>query len=37
MLKYLIGGTQRAFGLHHPGRDLEVFPDDVFLVAYPKS
>lgn len=37
MLKYLIGGTKRAFGLHHPGRDLDVFPDDVFLVSYPKS
>lgn len=37
MLKYLVGGTKRAFGLHHPGRDLHVFPDDVFLVSYPKS
>lgn len=37
MLKYLIGGTKRAFGLHHPGRNLEVFSDDVFLVSYPKS
>jgi hypothetical protein len=23
--------------LHHPGRNLDVFPDDVFLVSYPKS
>jgi hypothetical protein len=33
----LIAGTKRAFGLHPPGRDLDVFPDDTFLVSYPKS
>jgi hypothetical protein len=32
-----IGGAKRAFGLHRPGRNLDVFPDDVFLVSYPKS
>ena len=37
MLKHLIGGARRAYGLHPPGRDLDVFPDDVFLVSYPKS
>jgi hypothetical protein len=37
MLKYLIGGTKRVYGLDPPGRDLDVFPDDVFLVSYPKS
>src|SRR5271165_3880538 len=37
MFKLLIGGMKRAFGLHRPGRNLEVFPDDVFLVSYPKS
>src|SRR5207237_6974646 len=24
-------------GLHHPGRNLLVYPDDVFIVSYPKS
>jgi hypothetical protein len=33
----LIAGAKRAFGLHSPGRDLDVFPDDIFLVSYPKS
>jgi hypothetical protein len=33
----LLAGAKRALGLHCPGRDLEVFPDDVFLVSYPKS
>ncbi len=26
-----------AFGLHRPRRNLKVFPDDVYLVSYPKS
>jgi hypothetical protein len=30
-------GVRRAFGLYHPGRNLDVFPDDIFLVSYPKS
>lgn len=37
MIKRLIAGTKRVFGLHQPGRNLQVFPDDVFLVSYPKS
>jgi len=37
MIRRLIAGTKRAFGLHHPGRNLDVFPDDTFLVSYPKS
>lgn len=37
MMRFLIGGAKRALGLHYPGRELEVFPDDVFLVSYPKS
>jgi sulfotransferase family protein len=37
MIRHLIGGAKRAFGLHKPGRELDVFPDDIFLVSYPKS
>ncbi len=37
MLKRVIDGAQRALGLHSPGRNLAVFPDDTFLVSYPKS
>lgn len=37
MLKRVIAGVERALGLHAPGRNLAVFPDDTFLVSYPKS
>jgi hypothetical protein len=37
MYRRLIGGVKRVFGLHKPGRDLPVFPDDTFIVSYPKS
>ncbi|MFZ0761642.1 MAG: sulfotransferase domain-containing protein [Candidatus Sulfotelmatobacter sp.] len=37
MIRRLIAGTKRAFGLHRPGRNLDVFSDDTFLVSYPKS
>jgi Sulfotransferase domain len=37
MIRRLIAGTKLAFGLHRPGRNLVVFPDDTFLVSYPKS
>lgn len=37
MIRRLTAGTKRLFGLHHPGRNLRIFPDDVFLVSYPKS
>jgi hypothetical protein len=37
MIRRLIAGTKLAFGLHRPGRNLLVFPDDTFLVSYPKS
>jgi hypothetical protein len=37
MIRYLIAGTRRVFGWQRPGRNLEVFPDDVFLVSFPKS
>ena len=37
MIKRLIAGGKYFFGLHAPGRDVQVFPDDIFLVSYPKS
>jgi len=37
IMRRVIAGTKRAFGLHSPGRNLAVVPDDVFLVSYPKS
>jgi len=37
MITHLVAGAKRALGLHRPGRNLRVFPDDVFLVSYPKS
>ncbi|MGA9474046.1 MAG: sulfotransferase domain-containing protein [Terriglobales bacterium] len=37
MIKRLVAGGKQFFGLHYPGRNLRVFPDDVFLVSYPKS
>jgi len=33
----LIAGAKLLFGLQLVGRNLDVFPDDVFLVSYPKS
>jgi len=37
VLKRIIAGTKLALGLQRPGRNLVVFPDDVFIVSYPKS
>jgi hypothetical protein len=37
MIQKLIRGTRKALGLHHPGRNLEVFPDDIFILSFPKS
>jgi hypothetical protein len=37
MLRYLKAGTKLALKLNYPGRNLTVFPDDIFLVSYPKS
>ena len=37
MMQRLIRGMQRALGMHHPGRNLEVWPDDVFILSFPKS
>ncbi len=37
MMQKLIRGARRAIGLHYPGRNLAVWPDDVFIVSFPKS
>ena len=37
MKSRVIAAFRRAFNLHRPGRNLEVFPDDTFLLSYPKS
>lgn len=37
MLRRFIDGAERVLGLHAPGRNLAVYPDDTFLVSYPKS
>lgn len=37
MMKRVIAGVKRVFGWQHPGHNLKVFPDDIFLVSYPKS
>jgi hypothetical protein len=37
MVKRLIAGGKYLLGRHQPGRRLQVFPDDLFLVSYPKS
>jgi len=36
-MKRIIAGVKRACGLHHPARNLAVYPDDTFVVSYPKS
>jgi len=37
MIKRLIAGGKQFLGLYPPGRRVNVFPDDIFLVSYPKS
>jgi len=37
MIQKLIRSTRKALGLHHPGRNLEVWPDDIFILSFPKS
>jgi hypothetical protein len=37
MIKRVIAGGKQLLGLQAPGRNLEVLPDDIFLVSYPKS
>lgn len=37
MFERFKAGTKLFFRLHAPGRALQIFPDDVFLVSFPKS
>ncbi len=37
MIKRLIAGWKYFFGMYPPGRRVGIFPDDLFLVSYPKS
>lgn len=37
MIKRLIAGAKLGLRLNRPGRNLTVFPDDIFIVSYPKS
>jgi hypothetical protein len=37
VMKHLVAGYKRAVGLHKPGRSLDILPDDIFLVSFPKS
>src|SRR5262252_4706589 len=37
MFSRIIGGTKMVLGLHRPRRSLVIWPDDVFLVSFPKS
>jgi hypothetical protein len=37
MIAHIIAGAKRALGLHRVGRSLLIFPDDTFLVSFPKS
>jgi sulfotransferase family protein len=37
MKSRLLAAFRRSFNLHRPGRNLGVFPDDTFLLSYPKS
>jgi len=37
MIQRLINTTKRALGYTNPGREFEVFDDDIFIVSFPKS
>jgi hypothetical protein len=37
MIKRFIAGGKSFLGLYPPGRAVKVFPDDIYLVSYPKS
>ena len=37
LIKKITGGVAALFGLNRGGRNFPVFPDDTFLVSYPRS
>ncbi len=37
IIRYLFHGVRRVLGLATPGRSLQILPDDIFLVSFPKS
>lgn len=37
MFSKLIGGSKMLLGQHKPRRNLVIWPDDIFLVSFPKS
>jgi hypothetical protein len=37
MMGYIVAAYKHLLGLHRPGRNLVILPDDVFLVSFPKS
>jgi hypothetical protein len=37
MIKRVVAGGKSFLGLYPPGRAVKVFPDDIYLVSYPKS
>ncbi len=37
MIRHLKFAVKRAFNLHRPGRTLQILPDDIFLISFPKS
>ena len=37
MLRRMFVGSRRIFGLYRPKREIYIWPDDVFLVSFPKS
>lgn len=37
MINFIKAGIKRSVGLHRPGREMAILPDDSFLVSYPKS
>lgn len=37
MIARAVAGAKLLFRLHCPGRNLQILPDDVFLVSFPKS
>jgi hypothetical protein len=37
MITRILTGAKQVLGFQHPGRNMIVYPDDVFIVSYPKS